>query len=497
MNTLAPSRSRIAVMILFAGSCVGLLLFLWISFGGSVPLAPQGYRFAVEFPQAVELAPQSDVRIAGVSVGQVVSVGLDRRTGLSRAVIQIDPQYAPRPADTGAVLRQKTLLGETYVELSHGNPRGPFIPDGGRLPEAQVAPTVQLDQILSTFDPKTRQAFETWMQQDGMAFTNRGQDFNDALAELYPFATNVDGVLAVLRRDGAATRTLLSDGSQALGAVAQSPSQLQGLIRNANTVFGATNARDRSLAAAVREFPSFLVATRQTISRLDSFSATTKPLIDELRPAAVKLTPALQAVAVLAPQLRTVLTYLGPLTSASKAGVPALESFLNQTKPLLARLTPYLGGVVPVLDYVNAYRREVAAFFANVTASTQATNQNIAQTKLLHYARISDPVNPESLTAYAHRPYSNRSNPYLEPGGYSQLRSGLPVFGSYLCTSHPLPTLSSAIPASLASVLRSAYYTADPGGPACRAQAPLGLTIEHLTGLSGLSPTFPQLQSLP
>jgi phospholipid/cholesterol/gamma-HCH transport system substrate-binding protein len=496
MNTQAPTRGRVAVMLLFAGSCVGLLLFLWISFGGSVPFAPQGYRFSVEFPQATELASQSDVRIAGVSVGHVVSVGLDRRTGLTRAIIQIDSQYAPRPADTRAILRQKTLLGETYVELSHGNPRGPFLRDYGQLPEAQVAPTVQLDQILSTFDPATRRAFETWMQQDGVAFTNRGQDFNDALAELYPFATDVENVLTVLRRDGDATRTLLSDGGQVLGAISRSPVALQGLIRNSNAVFAATSARDRSLAAAVKELPSFLIATRQTVARVDSFAGTTKPLVDELRPAAVRLTPALQALKALAPQLRTALVYLGPVTAASRRGVPAVDSFLNGSKPLLARLTPYLGGVVPVLDYINAYRREVAAFFANSTASTEAKAQNIAQTKLLHYLRVSSPVNPETLTAYAHRPNSNRSNPYLQPGGYSQLVHGLPVFGRYLCTSNPLPTIGAAT-GPLASLLRSVYYTANPGGPPCRAQAPLGTTIANLTGLSGLSPTFPQLQSLP
>jgi phospholipid/cholesterol/gamma-HCH transport system substrate-binding protein len=497
MNTLAPSRGRIAVMTLFAGSCIGLLLFLWVSFGGSVPLSPQGYRFSVEFPQAVELAPQSDVRIAGVSVGQVVNVNLDRRTGLSRAVIQIDSRYAPRPADTHAVLRQKTLLGETYVELSHGNPGGPMLRDGGRLPQAQVAPTVQLDQILSTFDPTTRRAFETWMQQDGMALTNRGQDFNDALAELYPFATNVDGVLSVLRRDSSATRTLLADGGRALGDLARTPAQLQGLIRNSNSVFGATNASDRSLAAAVRAFPSFLVATRKTVARVDSFASSTKPLVDELRPAAMQLAPALKAVDALAPQLRKVMTYLGPVTAASRAGAPALQSFLKQSKPLLARLTPYLGGVIPVLDYLDAYRHEVAAFFANGTAATQASSQNIAQTKLLHYARLSAPLNPETLTPYAHRPSSNRANPYLAPDGYAQLRSGLPVFKGNLCTANPLPGLSSSISPALAGVLRSVYYTANPGGPPCKAQAALGTTIARLTGLSGLSPTFPQLQSLP
>ena len=31
-------------MVLFALSCVGLLLFLWLSFGGTIPFNPQGYR---------------------------------------------------------------------------------------------------------------------------------------------------------------------------------------------------------------------------------------------------------------------------------------------------------------------------------------------------------------------------------------------------------------------------------------------------------------------
>ena len=173
----------------------------------------------------------------------MISVGLDRRTGLTRAVMEIDPQFAPRPANTRAILRQKTLLGETYVELSPGSPTGRKLADGATLPRGQIAPTVQLDQILSTFDPATRQAFETWMQQQGIALTGRGQDLNAALAELYPFATNVDSVLAVLNRDSAATSTLLHDGGQVLAAVTRSPSALQQLVNNANTTFSATAAQ--------------------------------------------------------------------------------------------------------------------------------------------------------------------------------------------------------------------------------------------------------------
>jgi virulence factor Mce-like protein len=491
MNKQAPSTARILAMVLFAASCVGLLLFLWISFGGTIPFAPQGYRIVTEFNQAVELSPQSDVRISGVSVGKVQSVDLDARTGLSRAVIQIDSQYAPRPTDTRAILRAKSLLGETYVELSPGTRSAPKIPDGGTLAQAQVSPTVQLDQILSTFDPATRQAFEVWQQQDGAALTNRGEQFNQAFAELYPFATNVDRVLAVLNRDSAATTTLLRDGGQVFSALAASPAALQGFIRNSNAVFAATAAQDHALQNAVRAFPAFTVATRQTIARVNAFATLTKPLVDELRPAARQLSPALEYSAVAAPSLRAVLQDIGPLTRASRAGVPAFDRFLNASIPWLARLKPYLGNFVPIFDYINTYRREIAAFFANSAATTQAVALNAVSTKALHYLRISNPVNPEVLSVYQHRLKSNRANPYIVPGGYSSLAGGLSVFGSYLCTANPQPTIGPSISASLAAILRGTYYTATPGGPPCKAQGSLG------GATTGQLQAFPHLQPLP
>jgi len=53
-------------MVLFTLSVVGLLLFLWLSFGGTIPLTPQGYEFRVSFPNAGQLADEADVRVAGV-----------------------------------------------------------------------------------------------------------------------------------------------------------------------------------------------------------------------------------------------------------------------------------------------------------------------------------------------------------------------------------------------------------------------------------------------
>jgi virulence factor Mce-like protein len=500
MNKQRPSILAILTMVAFTASCVGLLIFLWISFGGSLPLSPQGYRFDVEFDQAVELAAQSQVKISGVNVGHVVSVDLDRRTGLSRAIIQIDRQFAPRPAGTRAILRQKTLLGETFVQLSPGSARARKLPDGATLPRAQVAPTVQLDQILSTFDPTTRRAFQTWMQQGSIALTNRGQQFNTALADLYPFATNVDSVLAVLRRQGQATTTLLHDGGQVFSALSHSPSALQGFVRNSNRLFAALASRDTELADTIRAFPAFLAQTRSSIQRLGRFAVDTKPLVDELHPAAVQLTPALQKLVVAAPELETLVKIVDPLNRAARTGFPALQRFLVDSVPFLQRLKPYLGQLVPVIDYINVYRREIAAFFANSTATTEGTLP-AAQGGNSHYLRVANAVNPETLLPYSQRPSSNRSDAYPLPGAYARLEKGLQVFGSYLCTAHAVAAPSASLSATttpvagtvltIAQLVEEYYLTSDPSGPSCSPQSSLaGAT-------TGQTQAFPHLQPLP
>ena len=71
-------------MIAFTLSCVAILLYLWLVFGGSVPLRPEGYRFEVKFPEATQLAQEADVRISGVNVGKVKKKEPDRDSGLTR-----------------------------------------------------------------------------------------------------------------------------------------------------------------------------------------------------------------------------------------------------------------------------------------------------------------------------------------------------------------------------------------------------------------------------
>ena len=495
----APSLARILTMVAFGLSCFGILVFLWLNFGGSVPLQPKGYRLNVQFPQATQLAQEADVRISGVPVGRVKRVEPDEQTGLTDTVLEIDSRFAPLPKDTRAILRQKTLLGETYVELAPGTGSSEDIDDGGDLPQGQVADTVALDEILRTFDPETRRRFSVWLDQQGRAVENSGPAINAALANLTPFAEETDDVLKVLHAQGAATRGFVRDTGAVFEALTERQGQLRDLIVNSNRLWSTTARRDAELADTFRVLPTFLREGRATTRRLTQFATNTNPLIDQLRPAARQLSPTLVDLEALAPDLRGFFNDLGPLVRFGRSGLPATEQVLDNTRPLLGRLDPFLRNFTPIVDWLGLYQREIAAFFANDSAATQATGTDFAGTGSLHYLRTTNPTNPEMLAGYAHRIGSNRSNPYTQPGGYDKLKSEghFDVYGSYVCTSNPVPappepSLPYLPPDLQALIVRFVYGGPENANarPPCVQQSPLG-------GQVGQTGSYPQLQPLP
>jgi phospholipid/cholesterol/gamma-HCH transport system substrate-binding protein len=441
MQKAAPSFGRIAVMAGFALSCFGLLLFLWLAFGGNIPLKPKGYRFTASFSEATQLAQEADVRISGVPVGKVKTIEPDKQTGRSDVVIQLDSNYAPLPSDAKAILRQKTLLGETYVELTPGTPKARPVPEGGSLRTAQVSPTVELDEIYRSFDPRTRRAFQVWMQSQAQAIDGHGRDINDALGNLGPFAEDASVAVDILNRQEGAVRRLISNTGVVFGALTERGDQLRGLIENSNRVFATTAARDRELQQTFTALPTFERESRTTLARLDKFAVATNPLVTQLRPAARELSPTLIDLSALSPDLKALFRDLDKLITVSRTGFPAAERILEDLRPLLNQADPALRQVIPILLGLGAYKGELTAFFANTAAATQAFDPGTR----LHYLRTTNPLNPENLAAYPRRIGSNRPNPYQLPGGYRKLAGGLEVYENRHC-GRTVPTISTAPP---------------------------------------------------
>jgi phospholipid/cholesterol/gamma-HCH transport system substrate-binding protein len=438
MQKRAPTLGNILVIILFVLSCFGLLMFLWESFGGPLPLKPKGYRMTVAFPRSLALAEESDVRIKGVPVGHVISVKLGS-DGRTHATIEISGKYAPVRANLHAILRQKTLLGETYVQLIPEGKTGPYLADGGQLADGNVEPSVTLDDILSLFDKKTRADFKIWQQAVAEGINGKGEQINSSFAELEPFAEHANQLLGILASQEGALKAVVHDTGVVFNALASRDHQLEGLIVNGEHTFHAAAEGSQAFAAAFRALPGFEHNSRIALKELDRFAADASPFLEEFQPTERSLSKLLSAAKPFAPQFDKFLTAVGPLTKYAKTGLPDLGKSLNLTVPILENLRPVLHNLEPFLAYAGTYVHEFQAFFANLTAASEFQQRNgdlpETETRKQHLLSTLAVLSPESLSLYKEKLGTNRSNAYPLAGTYNSLATGLPVFSSSGCSN--------------------------------------------------------------
>jgi phospholipid/cholesterol/gamma-HCH transport system substrate-binding protein len=442
MSKRAPSTTQLLVIAGFALSCFGILLFLWITFGGPTPFKAKPYEIEIPFNEATQLAQQSDVRISGVSVGKVQNIVLAPNGEQALAKVDIEDKYGPIPRGTRAILRTKTLLGETYIELTPGPRNGPKLPDGGTLPEANIAESVQLDEIFRTFNPRTRAAFQSWQQEAAIAIEGRGADLSYAFGELEPAFTQFDHLFRVLDSQRLAVKQLFRNGATSLEALRGRQGELASLIRNSNAVFSTTAERARDIEALFRAFPTFEDESRLTLERLKTFALDADPVVRQLIPAAEQLSPTLIAFSKFAPQAKGFFEGLAPVIERAPTGFPAVRKlFRDQFPPLLRALDPFLRNLNPVITGLGLYKHELTAAMANVAAVSEAKLPPEAK---IHYLRAMGPFSPESLATYPTRTTTGRTNAYAQPLAYSSLATGLPSFDTRGCTSGVTATLNEA-----------------------------------------------------
>jgi len=463
MQKQAPSIGRILVAIGFALSCFGLILFLWIAFGGPIPLKPKSYQITAYFPEATQLATESDVRIGGVSVGKVKSIELapeDQRVhgqDTTEATIEIEPEFAPINSDARAILRQKTLLGETYVELTSGTKPGEpvslgtsgdgstsdteqahAIPEGGSLGVGQTKDATQIDEIFNALDRRTRTAFQRWQASAAVAINGRSVDLNDSFGNLGPFLSDATNVLRVLRSQKTALQGLIRDTGTVFNALSERNQELAGAITNSNQTFGALADEQSALAETFRILPVFQHESRLTLERLDSFQANTRPLIHKLLPVANDISPTLRSIRQLSPHLESLFQKLKPLIKVSRKGLPATRQFLSGLRPVLDAMDPFLANLNPVIRYLGFYRTEITGFLAGPPTTVAhtlalATNRSNLPAPLHGFHQLGY-SSQESLSVFPQRLETNRGNGYPQPNGLSNYTANVhAIFPNFDC----------------------------------------------------------------
>jgi virulence factor Mce-like protein len=422
MVTQAPKRSAVFAALAFTLSCVGLMIFVWTQFGGTVPFAPEGYRVHALFKETGLLVPNADVRIAGVNVGKVASV--QARGVNSYVTMDIDHQYAPIPVDTRAILRQKTLLGEAYVELSTGNGAGAKFADGGTIPSTHVEDTQQLDQVLSSFDKPTQRDLQLLLNGTYTSLAGRGQDLNDAIGNLDPTFTELAALVGVLNDQQANVRGVISNSATVLSTLGNRSADLQSLVGAGDQVLATTAARNRELTATIDAMPPFLRSLNTTLGTLQGTLRIAKPSLDALRPVAPLLTPALSELIALSGPAISLLHEAPSLLDAADAALPAITKFTDAFKPALDTILPAAREVAPLISLIGSYHRELVAAMANLAADLEASASANTPTGTASYLRAVIGLGPDSIYGQTVREPTNRDNTYFAPGELANTGKG-------------------------------------------------------------------------
>jgi phospholipid/cholesterol/gamma-HCH transport system substrate-binding protein len=422
MVTQSPQRTSVLAAVAFVLSCIGLTVFVWTQFGGTVPFSAQGYRVHALFRETGLLTGGADVRISGVDVGKVASVqakGID-----SLVTMDIQHVYAPLPADTRAILRQKTLLGEAYVELSTGTRSGPKLPDGGTIPPEQIGTTQQLDQVLATFDTPTQRNLEAFLSGSATALAGNGQNLNEATGALDPALTQLQALVGELNAQQPNLRALVSSSATALGTLSSRASDLETLITAGDEVMSATAARDASLTATVNALPPFLSQLRGTLGTLNTTLGIAKPSLHVLRPVAPLLTPALSDVITLSGPAVRLLHEAPSLLDAATVALPSIARLTNALHPTVDALLPAVREVAPVISFIGLYNRELIAAMANLSAAQEATAPAVTRSGTASYLRAISVIGNESIFGQSIREPTDRANTYFAPGELANIARG-------------------------------------------------------------------------
>jgi phospholipid/cholesterol/gamma-HCH transport system substrate-binding protein len=422
MVTQAPKRSAVFAALAFTLSCIGLMIFVWTQFGGTIPFSPEGYRIHALFKETGLLVPNADVRISGVNVGKVTAV--QARGVNSYVTIDIKQAYAPIPVDSRAILRQKTLLGEAYVELSPGTGSGPKFHDGGTIPATQVESTQALDQVLGSFDRPTQRELQALLDGTATALAGRGQDLNNTIGNLDPAVTELSAVVGALNQQQGDIRSVINNGATVLTALGNRSAEIQTLVTAGDQVLSATASESGGLTATINALPPFETQLRTTLTTLNTTLGIARPSLDALRPVSPLLTPALNEVIQLSGPAVALLHEAPSLLQAANTALPSITRFTTAFKPAVDALLPATREVAPIISLIGAYRQELVAAMANLAADLEARAPAATPSGSASYLRADSMLGRESLYGQTVREPTNRDNSNYAPGELSNIGSG-------------------------------------------------------------------------
>lgn len=289
----------------FAVTAVLVTVVIWNTLGRSVTGPADTYTAL--FTDVQGLRPGDDVRIAGVRVGKVESIALQRNDRTNHYVAKVTVIVQRDQTlydDTKALVRYQNLIGQRYIAFAPqtGGGTGPgthtALANHATIPIERTEPSFDISLLLNGFQPllQTLQPEQIndlsntliqALQGDGVslsAFITQAAelagDFQRRDTVLSDVITNLSAVMSGLAERGGELETLVTQTRALIGGLSAQGQSLQSSTRQIATATSALVGMFRQVQ------PKFVLAQTATFDALTVLLANG----DRLDKAAVDLT---------------------------------------------------------------------------------------------------------------------------------------------------------------------------------------------------------------
>ncbi|AVH59079.1 MULTISPECIES: MCE family protein [Streptomyces] len=246
----------------------------------------RGYTVRADFADSGGIFPGAEVTYRGVPVGRVGALRLTGSDGVSVS-LDIDDGTPRIPADTLAVVANRSAVGEQYVDLQPRTSQGPYLLDGSSIPRGSTrVPLPATDLVLSLdrlVNSVGKDDLRVTVDELGKAFSGTGPNLSrlvdsgnalvesasDSLPQTISLIEDARRVLKTQADQGSSIKSFAHDLAALSAQLKSSDGDLRKLIGNAAPAAHQVNSLLKSTGPQLSVLLANLISGGQvTLARL-------------------------------------------------------------------------------------------------------------------------------------------------------------------------------------------------------------------------------------
>ena len=241
------------------------------------------YRVVAHFQESGGIFEGAEVTYRGITVGKVGDMVLTEQ-GVD-VLLDIDNDTAPIPADTGALVGNRSAVGEQYVELQPNVDDGPFLEDGSEIADAETDTPISSTKLLVDLDKMVnsvnKDSLRTVVSEMGKAFNGTGENLGQIIDTSNSFIRTANANFDI-------TEALIQDSNTVLRTQIDSTSSIKSFARDLALLSDTLVTSDADLrrvinngSATANQLRTFLEENEVNLGQLINNLVTTGEIVVE------------------------------------------------------------------------------------------------------------------------------------------------------------------------------------------------------------------------